>query len=100
MDADVEVLFEIDDAERGPHLMRYKTRGKVERYDWFDISREACEPFGFYFGDRVRVLRWSKEKGTNRVREAWVIGVLNGMRTVVAMLLRRDHRKLIFSCGW
>jgi hypothetical protein len=32
----------------------------------FDVSREACEPFGFYSGERVRV-----PSGRN----AWVIGV-------------------------
>lgn len=60
-------------------MMRYRTRGKIERYDWYDISNTACEPFGFYFGDRVKVLRWSKEKNMNKEKEAWVIGVLNGM---------------------
>jgi hypothetical protein len=47
------------------HLMQYPTRsGQTFQ---FDISRESCAPFGFYFGDRVKTPKKNKP--------AWVIGV-------------------------
>jgi hypothetical protein len=33
----------------------------------FNITRKSCEPFGFYFGERVKVRGGKK---------AWVVGVL------------------------
>lgn len=32
----------------------------------FDVSKEACEPFGFYFGERAKV---------RAGKTAWVLGV-------------------------
>ena len=42
----------------------YKLRsGEVRR---FNVSKDACEPFGFHFGERIKV------RGNKR---AWVVGV-------------------------
>lgn len=53
----------MSDSEEEDHYIIYKCMsGKAK----FDISQEACEPFGFYFGDRVECKQYGP---------AWVIGV-------------------------
>lgn len=48
-----------------PQLMRYLTRSGQGFL--FDISKKACAPFGFHFGDRVETAKKKKM--------AWVVGV-------------------------
>eukprot|EP01114_Cavostelium_apophysatum_P007639 TRINITY_DN19784_c0_g1_i1.p1 TRINITY_DN19784_c0_g1~~TRINITY_DN19784_c0_g1_i1.p1 ORF type:complete len:300 (+),score=70.82 TRINITY_DN19784_c0_g1_i1:245-1144(+) len=60
----------------------YKLRsGEVRR---FNVSKEACEPFGFYFGERIRV------RGNRR---AWVVGVRKGEGEVPNLYVHIDNDK-------
>jgi len=47
-----------------PNTIAYKLRSGEPTI--FEVSREVCEPFGFYFGERVRV---------RAGKMAWVVGV-------------------------
>lgn len=60
----------------------YKLRsGEVRK---FNVSKEACEPFGFYFGERIKV------RGNRR---AWVVGVRKGEGNVPNLYVHIDNDK-------
>lgn len=60
----------------------YRLRsGEMRR---FNVSKEACEPFGFYFGERIKV------RGNRR---AWVVGVRKGEGEVPNLYVHIDNDK-------
>jgi len=60
----------------------YKLRsGEIRK---FNVSKESCEPFGFYFGERIKV------RGNRR---AWVVGVRKGEGNVPNLYVHIDNDK-------
>jgi len=60
----------------------YKLRSGETRK--FNVSKKSCEPFGFYFGERIKV------RGNRR---AWVVGVRKGEGNVPNLYVHIDNDK-------
>lgn len=73
--------------EREDVKISYELRSGQVRM--FDVSRKSCEPFGFYFGERVKV------RGG---RKAWVVGVRESLIILKQGLDgRRKPKEPLFS---
>jgi len=60
----------------------YKLRsGEVRK---FNTSRKACEPFGFFFGERIKV------RGN---KKSWVVGVRKGEGEIPNLYVHIDNDK-------